>query len=349
MNEAERYHEIDLPFYRDEIAPLLPPRVLDFHVHIWRREHWREKPWETDADGGKYMVVQEEYPPEALDADLGRMFPDRPCEAVCFGFPSPAVDLARTNADTARLGATPGRYPLLIAGKGVQSPEELRRQVREGGFFGYKVLLNWYGDDYGDIAVSDMLGPAEMALAEELGLLVLLHVPRAGRLADPVVQAGVRDYARRYPGARFVLAHCGRCYLPDEMREAVGAVADLENVYLDTAMVMDPTVLQIALEAVGPQRVVYATDLPIAAMRGRRVYVMDHWMDVVLPGYPPSGPYRVAAPAVGGHDIRATFMVYEIILALHRAAERVGLSAGEREGLFYHNGAALLAGVRGLG
>ena len=341
MTEEDRYQHTDFPIYRDEIAPLLPSRVLDFHVHVWQREHWREKPWETDAVGGKYMVVQEEYPPDQLDADLQRLFPDRPCEAVCFGFPSPAVDLARTNADTARLGARPGRYPLLIAGRGLQPPDELRAQVSAGGFFGYKVFLNWYGDDYGEVALADMLGAEEMALAEELRLIVLLHVPRARRLADSVVQAGVRDYAQRYPAARFVLAHCGRCYLPDEMSEAVGAVADLDNVYLDTAMVMDPTVLQIALEAVGPTRVVYATDLPIAAMRGRRVYVMDHWVDLVLPGYPPSGPYRVTAS-----EIRATFMVYEIILALHRAAERVGLSAGEREALFYGNGRALLDGVQ---
>jgi len=40
-------------------------------------------------------------------------------------------------------------------------------------------------------------------------------------------------------------------------------------------------------------------------------------------------------------------MVYEIILALHRAAERVGLSVGERAGLFFENGAALLRQVSG--
>jgi hypothetical protein len=337
----EHYEKTDLPFYREEIAPLLPPRLLDFHVHVWRREQWREKPWETDAAGGKYMVVQEQYPPDDLAADLQRLFPDRPCEAVCFGFPSPAVDLGRTNADTALLSATPGRYPLVIAGRGLLPAEELRRQVLEGGFFGYKVFLNWYGDDYGNITIPDMIGPEEMALADELRLVVLLHVPGARRLADPAVQAGVREYAQRYPGAHLVLAHCGRCYLPSEMQQALGAVADLDNVYLDTAMVMDPTVLQIALEGVGPGRLLYATDLPIAAMRGRRVYVMDHWVDLVLAGYPPSGPYRV--PAEG---IRATFMVYEIILALARAAERVGLSAGERDALFYENGRALLTAPR---
>lgn len=335
---------MDLPFYSSEIAPLLPPRVLDFHVHVWQRDHWRERPEETGAAGSKYVVVQEEYTADQLDADLQRLYPDRPAQAVCFGFPSPAADLARTNADCARLADKAGRFPLLITGRGLHCPEELRKSCGSGGFYGYKVFLNWYGDDYGDLTVADMLGPEEMAVAQERNLVVLLHVPRARRLADPVVQAGVREYAQSYPGARLVLAHCGRCYLPDEMAAAAGAVADLDNVYLDTAMVMDPTVLQIALETVGPDRVVYATDLPIAAMRGRRVYVMDHWVDVVLPGYPPSPPYRV--PAEG---IRATFMVYEIILALHRAAERVGLSARQREMLFYGNGAALLAGVQGSG
>lgn len=65
-----------------------------------------------------------------------------------------------------------------------------------------------------------MIGPVELALANERRLVVLLHVPRSGRL-------------------------------------------------------------------------LFATDFPMAAMRARRVWVMDHWVDVVLPGYPASA-YRVS-------------------------------------------------------
>ena len=50
-----------------------------------------------------------------------------------------------------------------------------------------------------------------------------------------------------------------------------------------------------------------------AAMRGRRVSVMDHWVDVVLPGYPKSA-YRVDG------EIHATYMSLEIALALRWAA-----------------------------
>ena len=308
MIEQERYQQVDLPFYREFVAPLLPPELLDFHAHVWKREHWRERPWETQSAGGQYMVTETEYPAEALLSDGRRIFPDRTYKAVCFGQPTPIADQAVCNAYLSEAGRQAGLYPLMIVGRDQLEPDALAARIREGGFFGYKVFINWIGNDYGNVRVSDMIGPQEMAVADDLGLVVLLHVPRSGRLADPEVQREVREYAVRYPNARIVLAHCGRCYLPEEMERAVGAVRDLENVYLDTAMVMDPTVLEILFQNVDSRRILFATDLPVAAMRGRRVYVMDHWVDVVLDEYPPS-EFRVASS-----DIRATFMVWEIVL-----------------------------------
>ena len=339
MTEQERYETVDLPFYRRHVAPVLPPKVLDFHAHTWRRDHWIEVPWHTDAAGGRYMVTLEHYDVERLLADLRTTFPDRPAHAVCFGCPTPAGDWRRTNASAAEAGARPGLYPLMVVGRGLMPLDEMRRELREQGFFGYKVRLSWHGDDYARVAVEDLIGPEEMAVADEMRLIVLLHVPRAERLADPEVQQGVRRLARTYANARIVLAHCGRCYLPDEMRAAVDSVADLENVCMDSSMVMEPQVLQMVLERLGPRRLLFATDLPVAIMRGRRVYVMDHWVDVVLEGHPPSA-YRVAS---GG--IRATFMVWEIVLAVQRAAEMARLAEAETARIFWENGMELLEAV----
>ena len=343
MANNEHYKQIDLPFYQNKVAHILPPEILDFHAHIWTREHWKEVPWEIRPrrTGSKYMVTLEEYGTERLLSDAKTIFPDRQYNAVVFGYPTPAADLDKTN-DYAAKSASGGQdlYPLLITGRGLIAKPELVNKIRNEGFFGYKVLLNWFGDDYGQVRVEDMIGPEEMSLADELGLVVLLHVPRSKRLTDPVVQHGVRDYARDYPNAQIVLAHCGRCYHPDEMKAAIGSIRDLKNVYLDTAMVMDPTVVQIVLDNVDSSRVLFGTDFPVANMRGRRVYVMDHWVDVVLPGYP-SSAYRIASD-----DIRATFMAYEIILAIKRAGEMVGLTQEQLSGIFYKNGMALLHRVR---
>ena len=50
--------------------------------------------------------------------------------------------------------------------------------------------------------------------------------------------------------------------------------------------------------------------------------------------------YRVVTP-----DIRASFMVYEIVLAIRRAGERAGVSTGELVAIFHDNGARLLERV----
>jgi uncharacterized protein len=339
MAKADRYARVDLPFYRQHIAPVLPPAVLDFHVHTWERDQRTEA--RADSAGAQYVVTEHEYPVERLLADAVRLFPDRPYSAMCFGWPGPASDLEKTNADVPSLARRRGLFPLLLAGHGLVPRSELERGVHEHGAFGYKVRIPWQGNDYGSVTVADMIGPEEMRLADELGLIVLLHVPGAGRLGDPQVQAGVRDLAQRHPSARIVLAHCGRCYLPDEMARAVGSVADLDNVYLDTAMLMDPTVFEIVFEQMDSRRVLFATDLPIALMRGRRVYVMDHWVDLVSPGWP-SSAFRIASD-----NFRATFMVYEIILSLRRAAERAGLTDQRTLALFHDNGQAVLRHVMG--
>jgi predicted TIM-barrel fold metal-dependent hydrolase len=338
MTEQERYQRVDLPFYRGEIRPVLPRTVLDFHAHVWSRNHWRKAP-AGGSPGGRYMVVETEYQVESLAADARRIFPDIAYRAVCFGMPTPQADVTLTNRYLAESAGTGWLHPLMLAGKGLAAPAELEQALATRAYKGYKVFLNWFGDDYGERTIEDMLSPVEMEPAERLRLIVLLHVPRAGRLADPVIQEGVRALARGYPRAQIVLAHCGRCYLPDQMSRAVGCLKGLANVWLDTSMVMDPTVLQIAMEELGPARLLFATDFPVPAMRGRRVYALDHWVDLVLPGPEPSA-YRVITP-----DIRASFMVYEIVLAIRRAAERAGIAAGELQAIFHDNGARLLERV----
>jgi len=339
MTEQERYERVDLPFYRGEVRPILPPTVLDFHAHVWSKSHWRRAPYADGSPGGRYMVVQTEYPVESLAADAHRIFPENVYQAVCFGMPTPQADVQRTNRYLAEAATTDWLHPLMLAGKGLAPREELERALATRAYKGYKVFLNWFGDDYGQRTIADMLGPVEMGPAEQHRLIVLLHVPRAGRLADPVIQEGVRALALGYPRAQLVLAHCGRCYLPDEMSGAVGCLKGLDNVWLDTAMVMDPTVLQIVMQELGPGRLLFATDFPVPAMRGRRVYVLDHWVDLVLPGPEPSA-YRVPTP-----DMRASFMAYEIVVAVRRAAERAGVSEAELRAIFHDNGARLLERV----
>jgi predicted TIM-barrel fold metal-dependent hydrolase len=329
------------PFYREKIAPFLPPVVLDFHAHVWRRSDWHAVPWKSGAAGGGYMVADEDYPVERLLDDGRRCFPDREYRAVCFGYPTPSANNEKDTRYVAGAGTRRGMYPLMIVGAPLKVPAEvIRERLDAGGFLGFKVFLPWHGDDYGSTSVREMLSRNEMDIAQDLGLIVLLHVPRSGRLADPVVQEGVWWLATEWPGARIVLAHCGRCYLPAEMERAIPALKSLPNVSLDSSMVMDESVLRMIFDNIDSARLLYATDFPVAAMEGRRVRVMDHWVDLVSSSAPASG-YRVLA-----QGIPAAPMALEIAFAVISAGRAAGLSEVSIRRIFFENGIGLLQGVR---
>lgn len=329
FNENNRYEMVDMPFYREVISPLMPDSLLDFHTHSWKKDQWI-------ASVSKYMSTELEYDMDTLISDVNFIFPGRQNHIVVFGQPTPSADMTKTNKYIEEKSQPENIYPLIITGKNLIEKSILKQKILNAGFYGYKVFLDWSGNDYGNVTVEEMIGSDEMELANELGLVVLLHVPRSGRLADPVISQGVRKLSLDYPEAKIVLAHCGRCYRTEEIRMAISSIVDLPNVYLDTAMVMDPTVLHIIFNNIDSSRVLYATDFPVAAMRGRRVNVMDHWVDVVIKGYPES-EFRVASD-----DIRATFMAYEIVLAIKTAADTAGLCKDQFQDIFFNNGIALL-------
>jgi len=331
---------MDPAFYKERIAPFLPPIVLDFHAHTWRKSDWHAVPWRSGAAGGAYMVAAEDYPVDRLVSDGHASFPDREYRAVCFGYPTPSADNEKDTAYVASAGVRRGMYPLMIAGSSLKVPSEvIRQRLQTGHFLGFKVHLPWHGDDYGNTRVEEMLGPNEMDIAQDLGLVVLLHVPRSGRLADPAVSAGVRWLSEGWPRAKIVLAHCGRCYLPAEMERAIGSVKSLPNVYLDTSMVMDETVLRMVFDQIDSSRVLFATDFPVAAMIGRRVRVMDHWVDIVQGDYPPSA-FRVKA-----EGIHAMYMAQEIAIAVLTAGRAAGLNEMTLKKVFFDNGMNVLRSV----
>jgi hypothetical protein len=92
-----------------------------------------------------------------------------------------------------------------------------------------------------------------VALAHDRRMPVLFHAGRGiPHLGDAVV-----DLARRYPGARLILAHAGISDLGWIAREA----ATLENLFFDTAWWLVSDHLQL-YATIPPARILYASDMP---------------------------------------------------------------------------------------
>ena len=94
-----------------------------------------------------------------------------------------------------------------------------------------------------------------MALAHERRAPVLFH---AGR-GIPHLGEAVVDLARRYPGARLILAHAGISDLGWIADEA----AALQNLFFDTAWWNVADQLQL-YSTIPPGRILYASDMPYA-------------------------------------------------------------------------------------
>jgi hypothetical protein len=120
--------------------------------------------------------------------------------------------------------------------------------VLEAGARGFK--LHPRSDEFGlpHPAVEEVV-----ALAHERRMPVLFH---AGR-GIPHLGEAVVDLARRYPGARLILAHAGISDLGWIARDA----AELPNLLFDTAWWLVADHLQL-YATIPPGRILYASDMP---------------------------------------------------------------------------------------
>jgi uncharacterized protein len=97
------------------------------------------------------------------------------------------------------------------------------------------------------------------------------------------------------------------------------------------------------LRTFGAHRVLFGIDLPIVRMRMRRICENGSYINLVPPGMygDISGdPHMRAVSPPEGEQL--SFFLYEMLLALRRAAEAVGLSPADVENVLYHNGARLI-------
>jgi glutamate-1-semialdehyde 2,1-aminomutase len=115
-------------------------------------------------------------------------------------------------------------------------------------------------------------------IAHEEGLCITLHVVRQRALADASNQHWIRYYCQRYPNMRLILAHAARGFNPYHTIEGIGAIADLANVWCDTAAVTDIGACEAIIERLGHERLLYGSDFPVSHLRGRCVAIGDGFL-----------------------------------------------------------------------
>ncbi len=339
--------ERDRVFYEKRLADFLPARLIDVHTHIWLASFYDPKVGVSRSAAWPRLVANENSIEELMET-YRLLLPRQQVTPVVFGMPERDIVLDMTNAYASQVVKERG-LPGLLVSLPEWTTEETERRVIEGGFLGLKPYLNFAPQHIpaGEIAIFDFLPRHQLEVADAHGWIVVLHIPRPERLKDPVNLEQMQEIERRYPNVRLIIAHVGRAYCDSDVGGAFEVLRSTERMMFDFSANTNAHVFEQFLRVFGPKRVMYGSDLPILRMRVRRICEAGKYINLVPPGLYGDvsvDPHMRELDAVEAE--RLTFFLYELLWAIRRASEAVGLSHADVEDMFYHNAVRLLDGVR---
>jgi hypothetical protein len=336
-----KLNDVDRRIWAEELAPFVPKAVFDVHTHLYR--------WQFNTDPAKESgcfadLVKDGFQDSdraRLDALDAALLPGRQVQRLSFGFPFwPACDFEASNCFTAEQASQdPGSGALMLVCSSM-SPQYLEEQIKSQGFLGFKPYRFYAASgDAVQCPIADFMPEGQIEVAHRLGLIITLHLGKRDAIAD---RENIQDLLRlsaKYHGAKWILAHCARSYSAWPIERVAKELRGLPNVWYDTSSVCESDAIEALMVAVGPERVMYGSDdLPVGVSRGKYITFGYAW----------------AFLSETNHSIdlshcnpRMTFVRYEQLRAMRRAAIRLGLSGAQIEDVFCNTAARLVQSVQG--
>lgn len=347
MQNAFRVSPHDRDIYAGQLRSFLPERIVDLHAHVWKKQFKTESNADDPRTVSWPFVVAPDNPIEDLQETYRLLLPDKRVRTLFFSSLRRNDDFERANDYVAHWARHTGDSALLYTPP-YWSAAEFRARLQSGGFVGSKVYLSLADPAIPreKVTIFDFAPPHLLEVLDERGLLLMLHIPRSGRLGDQANLEQLEALDRSYENLKVVVAHAGRVYCPEHAGEGFGVMARTKRLLFDISANASDWAFERLLESVGPERVLFGTDLPYVRLRTRRICENGNYVNLV-----PRGEYESLADdrhirEVDGADSDFTFLLYEEILAFKRAAEQVGLTGSEIGAVFYDNGARLLDSIR---
>jgi predicted TIM-barrel fold metal-dependent hydrolase len=339
---------VDRRFYRAKLQGFLPERIVDVHTHVWLKEFRKAPP--TGRAVTWPLRVADQDPVEDLIDTYELLFPGKAARPVMFSFvESHEDDFEAANAYVGRAAREHG-YAALVFAAPQWSAQRLEREIRDGGFLGAKVYLTLSPAEIpvDQIRIFDFLPHQQLEVLDEHGWIVMLHIPRSGRLRDPANLADMLEIDRRYPNAKVIIAHAGRAYCPEDVGDAFAVLSETQHLLFDISANTNAAVFEQLIRTVGPRRILFGSDLPITRMRMRRVCEKSDYVNLV-----PKGLYGDVSDDKHMRDVEGeqaealSFFLYEEIDAFRRAAQATGLAPADIEDVFHGNAVRLIDSAAG--
>jgi glutamate-1-semialdehyde 2,1-aminomutase len=325
-------NDTDLRLLDRCIDGFLPQRIYDIHAHLYHTRHFAPgtTPAFLDADRG--------YGLNDFNEAMARWMPGREVEGLFFGYPRGGNDRAGENAwlrEQIAPGVPATNSRALVLAAPTDDPAEVRRLIESGVFIGIKPY-RLYADvpDTNEATIESFAPEWMWEMCHEHNGVLMLHIMRAGGITDPHNIGTIRRLCRRYPRCRLVLAHVARSFNYRHAREGLRAIADLDNVVVDTSAVTQAGAFRAAIEILGPRRVLWGSDYMVSELRGSCVTQGDGFTWI----YSDDEPARKLT-IFGGY----TLVGIESLMCLREACEDTGMTPADLQDIFRDNALRLLA------
>lgn len=300
----------------------VPERVFDAHGHLHGVEFCRQD--------GLTPYLRRNLDLLAYRTAMNLLFPDRTLEgALLFPFPIRECDRVGLNSWMfSELGSQNSDcFPGLALAAPNDNPKILERLLHEGGALGLKPYHYYSGDTDTLQAHVEAFVPEWMwELCHRYDGILMIHLMRDGGISDPDNLKTLARLCEKYPRCQVILPHIARSF---NFRTARGLknLANFPNIWVDTSAITEAEGIRIALDVLGPQRILFGSDYPISHLRGHcaTAGATFHWF---------------YGDEVG--DSRITLVGIDSLLSLRRACESVGLTRLEIKNIFSGNAKSLL-------
>ena len=164
--------------------------------------------------------------------------------------------------------------------------EDLEKNVIEGGFKGLKPYFcnARVGVNPSDAGIFDFIPHEHFKVADKHGLTVMLHISRRQRLKDELNIKQLLEIEQKYPNVKLIVAHIGRAYAPEDLGNALDILGKTEKMMFDFTANTLSLAMEKCIEAVGPKRLMFGSDLPITKMKMYRITEKGVYINVVPRG-----------------------------------------------------------------
>ncbi|HOL50244.1 MAG TPA: amidohydrolase family protein, partial [bacterium] len=317
----------------------LPEKIIDVHTHLWRK---RDYPVQKKHDP-RFVTwpsrVAEENPIEDLIETYKVLLPGKQVVPVMFPNLPSGNNLDAINSYVSDCSKKTG-YPALIFSDPEWASEELEERIIQGNFIGAKSYMSMLPETIppNNINIFDYFPKHQLEIHDKNGWIVMLHIPKEGRLKDPENLKNLCEIDRIYENIQVIVAHVGRAYCNHDAGNAFEILKKTKRIMFDISANTNENIFSMLIECVGPDRILFGSDMPITRMRMRRIEKDGIYVNLVPKGlYGDVSRDKHMAEIDGIEAENLTFFLYEEIDAFRKACERQKLKDDDIEKIFYKN------------